>query len=604
VGCAAGPDKNYNSQKHKQDYHRFALSHVKQSELARDQNQKDQHLITAADYFIQSAAYTQANQILKGLDKSELSDVQIEHITILQAEIALAEQNLTETESLLNHIWTPSKLPTKLQIKFYRTRANTLLRSGSIFDAVQDRITLSHLLKDNEEIQENNFAIWDDLMQLTPNSLHELSDSTNSSLLNGWLKLAYINKQYDFSAEQKHRALTLWQREYHNHPAGQFMDNLSDHGNTSFYNKHEESTSSKVGLLLPLAGVHAKSAKAVKDGFIAAFYQDNSQYRRQAYEIKIYDTSPPSNPVDAYKKAKDEGIGFIVGPLTKQEVDSIASINLSMPVLALNTVNLKNTPKNLYQFGLPPDPQARTIALKARQNDYKNAAAIIPNTPWGNRILQAFIREWKAQGGNIVTTIIISGNKDLDSTVQELLHINKSKARHTALKNIGIKAQFTPHRRSDLDFIFLATDSTTAKQIKPLLNFYFAGNIPIYASSNVYSANNNSYDTDLDGVFFCDIPWVLDPAIKLRSNYKTIAKLGSDNFEDYSRLYALGLDAYKVMKEFDQLHDLSGFVISGMTGMLSLTKDNTIEQKLIWAKIKGGKAILENWNDKTKGTDQ
>ena len=87
-------------------------------------------------------------------------------------------------------------------------------------------------------------------------------------------------------------------------------------------------------------------------------------------------------------------------------------------------------------------------------------------------------------------------------------------------------------------------------------------------------------------------------------NYKTIIKLSPSDFEDSARLYALGLDAYKIVKEFDQLEQQRGLVISGMTGMLSLTKDNTIDQKLIWAKIKNGKAVLENWNDKVTEQDR
>jgi outer membrane PBP1 activator LpoA protein len=607
IGCATSLHDNLALQK--QNAHNMAIYHIQQSAITKEKYQANQHLINAADYFIQASAYLEAYKLLENLYKPGLNHVQIEHSNILLAEIALAEQNLVQAERLLNNIWTPNKLSTTMQIKFYRTRSNTLLRLGNVFSAVQDRIALARLLTDSVELKENNLAIWHDLMQLTPNALHDLSDHDNSTVLNGWLKLAYINKQYDSTTDQKNRALTLWRQEYLNHPAEHIpsiQPATSNHNIASNVSHREQNiSSSKIGLLLPLTGVHANSAKAVKDGFITAFYQDNSNHKKAAYEIKIYDTNP-NNVLDAYKKAKGDGVGFIVGPLTKQEVEAIASVhNLTIPVLALNTVNqLKHTPKKLYQFGLPPEHQAKTIALKAQQNAYKNAAAIVPNTAWGQRMLQAFILEWHAMGGNIVTSLKISNNTDVDKAIQKLLQINKSNNSAVTVSESTRKAKFTPHRTTNLDFIFLATDYSIAKQIKPLLNFYFAANIPIYASSNVYSTNNNAYDTDLDDIFFCDMPWILDPSVKLRNNYKTIIKLSPSDFEDSARLYALGLDAYKIVKEFDQLEQQRGLVISGMTGMLSLTKDNTIDQKLIWAKIKNGKAVLENWNDTIKEQDR
>ena len=50
-----------------------------------------------------------------------------------------------------------------------------------------------------------------------------------------------------------------------------------------------------------------------------------------------------------------------------------------------------------------------------------------------------------------------------------------------------------------------------AQQIKPTLNFQYAGDVPVYATSHVFSASGdkNQY-LDMTNVMFCETPWLLD----------------------------------------------------------------------------------------------
>ena len=67
--------------------------------------------------------------------------------------------------------------------------------------------------------------------------------------------------------------------------------------------------------------------------------------------------------------------------------------------------------------------------------------------------------------------------------------------------------EFTPRRRQDIDLIVLFTNSAQAKSIKPLLSYYYASKIPVYSSSHVFDGQTKN--SDLEGIIFNDMPWVL-----------------------------------------------------------------------------------------------
>ncbi|WP_280522018.1 penicillin-binding protein activator [Candidatus Coxiella mudrowiae] len=67
-------------------------------------------------------------------------------------------------------------------------------------------------------------------------------------------------------------------------------------------------------------------------------------------------------------------------------------------------------------------------------------------------------------------------------------------------------------RREDFDTIFLVANSRQERQIIPLLRFYYADDVSIYATSAIYSPSV-IIDYDLDGMIFDDMPWVLAPEL-------------------------------------------------------------------------------------------
>ncbi|HRE30628.1 MAG TPA: penicillin-binding protein activator, partial [Candidatus Berkiella sp.] len=65
--------------------------------------------------------------------------------------------------------------------------------------------------------------------------------------------------------------------------------------------------------------------------------------------------------------------------------------------------------------------------------------------------------------------------------------------------------------RQDVDVIVMAAPPAQARQLKPLFDFYYAEDVPVLATSSIYSGSQNPRsDRDVNGVVFCDMPWLLD----------------------------------------------------------------------------------------------
>ncbi|HSX20872.1 MAG TPA: penicillin-binding protein activator [Gammaproteobacteria bacterium] len=530
--------------------------------------------------------------INEDLIDAKLDSTNAAYKQILLARIDLAKQNLSEAMQHLRAIASPARLSEDLLVKFYNTRAEIYRRAGKSVDAVQERIYLTKHLHTPEEHSENNAAIWDTLVQLTPNTLQALPRNNEKNQLNGWLEFATISKQYDASSEQLLAALNNWHAAYPHHPANRFMPTVTPNANvqTNFTMAERTQqvirTPKKIALMLPLQGAHGKSAQAIRDGFLSAFYAQKDSPTKP--KIQVYDTTK-QNLQNLYQEIVAQGADFIVGPLTKDEVDAISSSTKSeVPMLALNSSTRTSSQDNILQFSLSPEIEAQAVARKAWHDGHRNAVIIAPKSAWGKRMQGAFEKAWLEQGGSIIGTQEIGSQSDLTSGVKKLLAIDASEARAAKLKQSGFKFAFDPRRRQDIDMIFIATNAALARQVKPLLNFYFAGNVPAYASSSIYTGKAQpGLDQDLNGVQFCDMPWVLDGSIALREHYKPLDEQHND-FDQYARLYALGMDAYKVALQIEQLTMMPHLGISGMTGMLTLEKQQYIDRKLMWASFKKG----------------
>lgn len=342
----------------------------------------------------------------------------------------------------------------------------------------------------------------------------------------------------------------------------------SDHHTGTTPNSASMAQSKQIALLLPLSGPAGASGNAVKNGFMAAAEKSSSPVN-----IRVYNTADTDVGV-VYRRAVAEGADCVVGPLEKEQVQHIAMMSTDsvnpVKTLALNYVDVPATPNNVsrfvYQFGLSPIDEAVQVAQYAHQNGQHSALIISPQGPWGKGVIQAFKNEWIKNGGVIAGQFEYMPSQDLGPYIRQLLQVND-----------GVQYKELPpegHRRQDADMIFLAALPPKARQIDPLLKFYYAGDLPVYSISLVYSGiPSPQMDQDLNGIRFDDMPWIFDPQAAQLSHLP--------------RLYALGMDAYTLVAKYPNWQ--SSQSIQGKTGVISWN-GHRVNRHVIWAQFVNGNA--------------
>jgi len=348
----------------------------------------------------------------------------------------------------------------------------------------------------------------------------------------------------------------------------------------------------KVALLVPLQGQYGPSGQAIRNGFLAAYFNDKQQ-NPNVPTVNVTDTSQ-GNVTSIYQQAVTSGASLVVGPLTKPEVQTLASSgSLAVPVLALNSLEgNQNAPGNMYFYSLSPRDEADQAAQKASQAGYHRVIIIAPASAWGQSLAQAFTNRWQAQGGQVVDNVAFTPKQNLSSAIGNVLHVDKSIVSSQGFKKaLKDKVPLDQMRRQDFDVIFLVASPQQARLIKPLLKFYFAGNIPVYATSAIYSGRPSpNADRDLDGIIFCDMPWVLAGPNQLPANVSNVkarvATLWPNSYNSYSKLYAMGVDAYQLSSHLAQLPGSPG--LSGATGSLYLGPQHQVLRQLSWAQFRNG----------------
>ena len=220
------------------------------------------------------------------------------------------------------------------------------------------------------------------------------------------------------------------------------------------------------------------------------------------------------------------------------------------------------------------------------------ALVLVPEGEWGTRLLSSFTNRFHELGGSVIQSErYFPQNSDYSVAIKSLLQLNQSEQRRRTVQSI-VKAEveFEPRRRQDADFIFIAASPQQARLIRPQLSYHFASDLPVYATSHVFSGNENiSADQDINGITYCDVPWLLstDPSMELLRD--SLDLQSSSSSSRLPRFAALGIDAYQVIPHLQRLAANDFDRYQGTTGKLSIDAQNRIYRQLIWAKFEKGR---------------
>jgi len=499
------------------------------------------------------------------------------------SELAIRNSKLKEAFSLLEAL-PAEDVSIDLQQRYHRQRAQILRLEGNLLESARELGLLDLLISDPVARLHNQQAILQTLTILTDGVLKILQPDP-PGIQGGWMELARIIKGYEGDPASTQLLLTQWRERFPEHPARPaLLEGYYQRLQTQYRQVRD------LAVLLPRSGALADAATALLNGFMAAYYQVPAAKRPQ---LRFYDSSNAADTWPLYRQAVDAGADMVIGPLNKDAVLQLARAGeLQIPVLALNQIPPQmGQPENLFQFGLSPEDEARQAAERAWQDGLSQALAIVPEGAWGERILSSFRDRWESLGGTLLEYQTYDAKaQDFSRPVLTLLDIDESEQRRREMQRVLIQnVKYEPRRRQDVDFVFFAAKPQIARQIRPLLQFHHAANLPIYATSHVYAGSPNpKQDRDLEGLKFPDIPWLLAGEKGSRLSQDALAALFPNAKRIYQRLYAMGIDSFNLIPHLERLKMSPWETLDGQSGNLYLDEINQVHRRLMWAQIRKG----------------
>jgi len=358
---------------------------------------------------------------------------------------------------------------------------------------------------------------------------------------------------------------------------------------------------SGMALILPAkADGFARAAEVTRKGFMAA--RDIAEDKPAVTVIETDGSAAGAQA--AYQEALAKNVAVIVGPLTKTEVAAVIKEAVVVPTLMLNTPDgAVSAPRGLYMLSLSTELEAQLVAEAAYRPDAGTALVVTTTSPLSKRASTAFQEAWTRQGGVIKEVIEFTGN---------LARVKRSV--DAAKPNV----------------VFLAADAERARVLRPFLG----RNTVVIATSQVYAVPRMEVPApaargaapdgargaapdgarpatpdaaaagvappaeppaaeiqkvpDLNGLRFVDMPWLLQPDHPATMVY---ARPEPALPADLARLYALGIDAFRVAQQLAKQR--GNFEIDGVTGKLAVSS-GLIERTPLQAEYRDGVAVLRD----------
>ncbi|XKM13765.1 penicillin-binding protein activator [Orbaceae bacterium ac157xtp] len=516
--------------------------------------------------------------------------------------------------------------------RYYQVKVALDANKNDVNAQIRDYIEMQKYGTEAQRHQTIN-QTWNFLTSLDEQAIGSLLVYANESVLQGWVDLIYTYRNNsnvytvndgddaEIIAQKEEDQLNLlknavkeWQMQYSNHPAALYLPRTI-YGEK--YRLPDDTNKKSVALFLPLSG----SSKVFGDALYLGYSDAHNYYPREATQnVFVYDTNSASIE-SLIKQAQQQGAELIVGPLLKQNVQDIIRLSPNIPVLALNKVDeneLSNVhPQNICYFALAPEDEAVDAAQHIYAKKKRLPLLIVPNNDLGKRVASSFVEKWYENDPNAQGVYV----QYFDSYKS----LNK---KMNAGEGIELEGELFPRENSMLAFdnsvlsadepqnvvenndeplpfdaIYVFASHDELMLIKAMLEMKSAKmeendqgeevaidkKVPaIFTSSRSHVANTTQdFKYDMDRVQFSDIPMIVNQSNLVEALPEYIK-------DDYSlvRLYAMGVDAWRLANRYNQLAPYQVDVLNGMTGNLSVGRFCDINRTLMWLQYRKGQDVI------------
>ena len=532
----------------------------------------DNYQLLSAEQWVSANNVAAAKQSLAAVSPEARSKLPVER-ALVAAEVAYADNDGATAIRELDSIPVPTA-PEQAQ-NYYWIRGLSAFMTGHPIEGTRALVERERYLNDPAKLKANRDELYAKLRVAAEKGQPLKPAQKTEPVVMGWLDLAPVAMQLERDPMRASAALDNWRRAYPQHPANASVLVAAQTQITVATEFPDQ-----IALLLPLSGRAESTGTAVRDGFIASYLEQDPAKRPR---LKIYDVA--AEPIAAvYNRAIADGAGFIVGPLTKEDVAAIAPLSAGKtPVLALNFLSDTVSPaRNFYQFSLLPEDEARVVARRLASDGRLNGVAIVASGEYGNRVLAAFTDELKRQGGNLLDAARYDPSQpDFSDIIKQVLQVRTE--RIPGQTKVDRNTPST--HRSDANFVFISGSAAAARLIMPQLRFNYAGDVPVYSTPDGFDPDATA-NSDIDGMIFPDMPWMVSSDAVTAQIRDGVRGAWPTKTARRDRLYAFGFDAYRLLPTLQA--KVPAGDIAGVTGQLHIDEHNRIRRELSWAQIKGG----------------
>ncbi|WP_233490186.1 penicillin-binding protein activator [Thiocapsa marina] len=522
---------------------------------------REQLQLKAARAFLSAGDTLQAQQTIGEISRPALTSGQRELLLLVEADLALLDGRPKDAIARLQAMQVHA-LPKDLKTQRLGTLAAAQRLANDPVASAESLIALDRLLDNEDARLLNQVSLVTTLSTMSSDDLRKLARSS-SGAMKGWAEIALL--AHDAGADPA-TFQTRYRQEHSKrigHPAHPELAETYVEILSGGY-----AAGDSVSVMLPRGGRFAGAATSVKEGIEAASRADSSGNRPT---LDFIDSSQTGRTGALHAKAVEAGADYVIGPLEKESVDSLAAgPALAVPTLALNQTTRDSQPAaNLFQFSLSPENEAAEVADKAAAMGLKRAAVLYPQGPWGARLASAFRNQWRRLGGTLEAESIYNPTaRSFEKTVTTLLG------------------------DSQADVVFLVATSELARKIYPQIRLS-RSSVTVMSTSHVYSGVfDPNRDRVLSGLYFVDIPWMLNSRGEGALSRRRLSGSSFEVANPLARLYAMGIDAYRIAPRLPALAKSPGAFYPGQTGGLSIDSLGRIQRQLALGRF-GETGVLE-----------
>ena len=480
-------------------------------------------------------------------------------------------QNRPESAIITLNAIDPRSLSETQRADVLRIKASAYRQLGMTIAALRfDAERLRYLEAD--QLNAETRRILGELEQLPDRILLDLSIGTD--LLAG---LAHA-LQLKTTSTTDEDAISQWLRKYRAHPL--LNARLTDY---EFLTEAALPDDFKVTVLLPLSGDWANAGRAIRDGILFEYQQRQTTV---GVALTVID-SESLTPEQLIATGQSTDTEFVIGPLQKDKIAILLESKPRMPLLLLNRVQtnalLLKSPTYSLSLAVEDDAES-TINQIAREVDQARVVVFHSDSPLGVRSAEAIRQQLTVVGGSHAGQFILDDKKPETAITQAFGVTDSENRRRELSKTLGLRLEHTPRIRQDMSAVVVHTDPKKAQRIRPLLDFYYLDQTPVYLIG-AYRDDLPDIVEDLKNTRVMVTPWDLGTPAKQALTSRPLAQ------GVFGSLVGVGIDA---MSMAVQLGFGGSTSIQGETGFLTLSADSMIHRQLSTIHISSTEAITRH----------